>query len=568
MKKIVILLLLIFTFSLLVANPLAKIYQHDDPLLVTLNNLSRVAGIIPVSSAGPLTGYEVAQHIEILKTKTLPPYAQQQLKELDDTVQNTLSDIPFGMRIRITPEIYGNTDKHAEEKDWIARYNNRQSFAYGEVDTILGDNIYGIFSYGIKRKLIDDEFSKVVSNFPFVNNFGETQLQNSYPQTVFMGISNNTSSVVFGRDTLGWGQGNTGNLLIGNHVPYHDFLKATTSNKYLQYTFLAIPMDEISQQGQVKPSTTGSSDLGLFAAYFHNSLARTFIAHRLEILLPKVRISLTEGVLFYVDRVDMRMFNPLMFLHNYQNFGEVNNSMSVEIEVALLKGLSLNVQLFLDQIQTKGEVGAEGDNIPPNAFATLLGLNFTSFTKKGVLNAYLEGVYTSPYAYLRTGDETGNYYTHVNEGGDIVYEQIPEDKQFNLDFVHAIAMRGGKGGISFLGYKFGPDTIAAGSGVSFEDKRGFSLSSDLLFIIQGENGLHIDDKKQKVEFGLSELNRLSPTGNPTFRFIITATGEYSPSFVKGLSIIGRTDLVNTWHKYEYSFDAQFNVGIVYSVTLF
>ncbi|MGI6439044.1 MAG: hypothetical protein ACOX0W_02030 [Sphaerochaetaceae bacterium] len=42
-----------------------------------------------------------------------------------------------------------------------------------------------------------------------------------------------------------------------------------------------------------------------------------------------------------------------MFLHNYQNFGEVNNSMSVEIEAALLKGLSLNVQLFLDQIQTK-----------------------------------------------------------------------------------------------------------------------------------------------------------------------------------------------------------------------
>ena len=90
----------------------------------------------------------------------------------------------------------------------------------------------------------------------------------------------------------------------------------------------------------------------------------------------------------------------------------------------------------------------------------------------------------------------------------------------------------------------------------------------MLFVVQGENGLKIDKKKQKVEFGLSELNRLSPTGNPTFRFIVTATGEYSPSFVKGLSIIGRTDLVNTWHKYEYSFDAQFNVGIVYSVTLF
>ncbi|MGI6439045.1 MAG: hypothetical protein ACOX0W_02035 [Sphaerochaetaceae bacterium] len=201
--------------------------------------------------------------------------------------KNTLSDIPFGMRIRITPEIYGNTDKHAEEKDWIARYNNRQSFAYGEVDTILGDNIYGIFSYGIKRKLIDDEFSKVVSNFPFVNNFGETQLQNSYPQTVFMGISNNTSSVVFGRDTLGWGQGNTGNLLIGNHVPYHDFLKATTSNKYLQYTFLAIPMDEINQQGQVKPSTTVSGDLGLFAAYFHNSLARTLYCSSIRNLITK-----------------------------------------------------------------------------------------------------------------------------------------------------------------------------------------------------------------------------------------------------------------------------------------
>ncbi|MGI6432719.1 MAG: hypothetical protein ACOXZ4_02485, partial [Sphaerochaetaceae bacterium] len=266
---------------------------------------------------------------------------------------------------------------------------------------------------------------------------------------------------------------------------------------------------------------------------------------------------------------DLRMLNPFMFLHNYQNFGEVNNSMSAEVEAVLGRGLSLNFQLFLDQIQTKGEVGDDpSSEIPPNAYAALLGLNYTSFTKKGLFKSYVEAVYTSPYAYIRAGDETGNYYEYVFDGTNWTLEAVKPEEQFNLDFVHAVNMRGGKGSVAFLGYRFGPDTIVGSTGASYEDQRGFAFLGNVMLIVQGDNGLKVEDKTQKVNTNISELFRLSPTGDPTYRLVVTGQLSYDIPLVQGLSVWGRTDMVNTWHKGSYSFDAQVNAGISYSVTLF
>lgn len=544
---------MICSLSLLVANPLSKIYRNGDPILDRLKQISTEEGILPQSSAGPLTGHDIFRHIEKLEETDLDDDTSKELKSMKTKVTTAFYETPIGSQITLSPEVYTNRDSTANEWDWVHRYNDRNPFLHVQADTIFSDRIYGIISYSMEKRLNEEDFSGSSTNFPYMTSTAETQLQNSLPHTAFMGISGDRWSLVTGRDTLGWGGGNTGNLTIGNHVAYHDFIHASTSNDLLRYTFLAIPMNSLDASGNaIIPSDDGA----YWNALFHGSLSRLYLAHRLEAeVLPWLRISMTEGTLFYTSRLDLRMLNPLMFLHNLQNFGEVNNSMTLEIEASLARRWLLNAQFFLDQFQTPGEVGAYADEIPPNAYAGLLSLNYARTLPKGALKAYIEGVYTAPYVYLRAGDNTQNY--------DSV-----EDSEYNLDFVHAINMRYGKGSVSFLGYRYGPDTIVASTGLSFDHSNGFGAFGEFGFFIQGKHGLKVEgEKDQHVETGLSELNRPSPTGTPTYSAIL-GLGGYVELPETQVRIHTRIDWINRWQENQHATDTQLVIGANYSLRIF
>ena len=550
-------LIILLAGSIAFANPLARIYRNDDPMLEKLLDLSIEAGILPITSSGPVTGHDVMRHIEQLRVAVDSPATRSRVEQLERQLTQRYIDIPVEAVMSINPEVYINTDTSAREQDWIIRYNQRNPFISIEVDTILSDHIYGVFSYDMKRRLNPDEFQGFNYNFPYQDGFAETQMESSMPRTAFMGLSGTRSSIIFGRDTLGWGRGNTGNLTVGDHVPYHDFLHASASNRLLRYTFLAIPMNELDETGNAVYPNRDSTP---WRSLFHGSLARIYIAHRLEAdLTSKIRLSLTEGTMFYTDRTDLRMFNPLMFLHNYLNFGEVNNSMTLELDASLTPGWAMNIQFLLDQFQTKGELNAY-DDLPPNAFAALVGFNHVRSVNKGRIKAYIEGVYTSPYVYLRAGDSTHNY----GEGD-------PE-KQYNLDLVHAVTMRLGRGGTAFLGYPNGPDAIIGATGFSFDSENGFGVSGEIQFSIKGERGLQTENDDptknvQKVILGKSELYRLSPTGIPTYTLVFSpAAYLYLPK--THIKVWARTDLVNRWHANQYSTDTQLLIGAEYSLRIF
>lgn len=553
MKKIFVIILMVCSLSLLVANPLSMIYRNGDPILDRLKQISTEAGILPQSSAGPLTGHDILRQIEKLEDATLDDKSLLELESMKEKVTTTHSEMPIGAQISLSPEIYTNRDSSANEWDWAQRYNDRNPFLYAQADTIFSEHIYGIISYALAKRLNDEDFTGNSTNFPYMTSTAETQLQNSMPHTAFMGISGYRWAFITGRDTVGWGGGNTGNLTIGNHVAYHDFIHASTSNNFLRYTFLAMPMNSLDASGQaIIPNDDGP----YWNTLFHGSLSRLYLAHRLEAeVRPWLRISMTEGTLFYTDRLDLRMFNPFQVLHNLQNFGEVNNSITLEIEAALARRWLLNAQFFLDQFQTPGEVDAYAENIPPNAYAGLLGLNYIKNVSKGTFQAYLEGVYTAPYVYLRAGDNTQNY-------GTVEYTE------YNLDFVHAISMRYGRGSVSFLGYRYGPDTIVASTGLSFAHMNGFGAFGELSFFIQGKHGLRIEgDKDQHVETGLSELNRPTPTGTPTYSAIL-GLGGYLQIPDTQVRLQARVDIINRWHAHQHATDTQLMIGADYSLKLF
>ena len=541
---------MLLSVSLLLANPLSKIYQNDDPALGLLQALSIEAGILPLTSAGPVSGHDILRHIEKLEGSPLSESSKVKLKSLRDMATAPLSDPPIGARITLSPEFYANTDSSSKERDWVDRYNERDPFLYAEAESIFADTIYGTLTYSFMKRLNEEDFSGGSTNFPYVNSISETQLQNSVPHTAFIGVSGSRWAVVLGRDTLAWGNGNTGNLMIGNHVPYHDFLHVSMSNSKLRYTFLALPMNSIDSEGN---AIIPDDDQTFWNTLFHGTLSRIYLTHRLEAdVLSWLKISLTEGTLFYTSRMDLRMFNPLMFIHNFQNFGEVNNTMTLEVEATLAPRWLLHAQFLLDQFQTAGEQNAyDEEQIPPNAYAGLLALNYVRPLEHGFLKGYIEGVYTSPYVYLRAGDNTGNYGTD-------------ENTEYNLDLVHAVNMRYTRGSIAFLGYQYGPDTIVASTGLTYEHNNGFGLIGDLRLLIQGEKGLRIEDKDQQVVTELSELNRLSPTGTPTYSLIF-GLGGYMTIAETNVRVKAKINWVNRWHLNDHTMDTQILLGANYSL---
>lgn len=556
MKRLIITIFSLLLLHSLMGNPLARIYQVDDPLLSSIEELSMESGMNPHSSTGPVSGYELYRQLKKIQQAGIEPSN----RKLFDEIRTALT-IPYSNRIwkgslDISQEVYWNSNPDNSYYDWAESYSDRRPLLYGEIETIFGNHVYGIISYALQKAFREVDFKGLASNNPYILNNNITAVQNSVPHTAFIGLSSEWYTLVFGRDTLSYGRGSTGNLMVGDQAPYHDFFQASLSNTKVKYTFLAIPMNELITD--FDSSALGEAwyphlnPWGSWHTLFHGTLSRTYISHRVEIdFLPWLRIAVTEGTLFYVDSLDMRMLSPLMFMHNFQNFGEVNNTMGVEAEITLSKNWKLDMQILLDQFQTGGEQDTS-DPIPPNAYAGLVGARYQFLRGNWHVHGFIEGVYTSPFAYLRTGDSTGNF-----EG--------LADTQFNLDLVHAVNMEEGKSGVTWLGYTYGPDSIVLASEANLEHRSGTTLSGSLRFIVQGERGLHIEDKIQKVELQPADnINMLSPSGDDPQYSLIIGLGASSYINTK-LNIYSRNYWLNRWNNSGYASDIQVIIGATYSL---
>jgi len=565
MKRIVALVLLLFIVCSVSANPLARIYQVDDPLLDTIEAISLESGVNPFSSAGPVSGYELARHLESIETQNLTTRTRELYNSVKQSLYDPYTSKLWDSTIRITQEEYLNTDKDSKYYDWVESYNTREPLLYGQAETIFGDNAYGIFSYALQKAFRESDFSGFKTNNPLVIHGGNTAVQNSVPHTAFLGFSGPYYTLVVGRDAIRIGRGSTGNLMVGSHVPYHDFLQLSVSNKNLKYTFFAIPMNELVTQEMIDTQKIPQSNLGqawyphlnqdkdiAWHTLFYGTRRRTYIAHRLEAdIMPWWRMAITEGTMIYIDTIDLRMFSPMMFLHNLQNFGEVNNTLGIETEITLSKRWALDVQLFIDQLQTSAEQGAT--KLPPNANALLIGGRFRYPKQDWTFSGFVEGAYTSPFVYLRTGDSTQNY------------DPANADTQFNLDLVHAVSMEEGRSGVNWLGYVYGPDSIVLATKVAGTYKSRFEIFSDIRLIIQGERGLDIEGKEQEVVLKpATEINMPSPSGpNPTYSLIL-GLGASMNIPRTDVSVYARNYWVNKWNNSGHKANYQLAIGASYT----
>ncbi len=143
-----------------------------------------------------------------------------------------------------------------------------------------------------------------------------TNIDLNFPYRAFFSFGGSHWNFQAGRDRLGWGAGETGNLMLGDQMRYHQYLKFATYFDAFKFSTVAAffphPKD-------VALAATGANGLGSQNVAIEGF--KMFLAHRLEFRLfkDKVGLTLNESLMYQTTTgtLDIRVLNPIGFFHNY-----------------------------------------------------------------------------------------------------------------------------------------------------------------------------------------------------------------------------------------------------------
>ena len=326
-----------------------------------------------------------------------------------------------------------------------------------------------------------------------------------------------------GRGPISWGIGQSGNLVIGDHIGSHNNLNISFFSEefklQLLYLFLPNPLGETEEQ-------------------------RIFMGHRLETQpFPWLRLAITENVMFKGESLPLSFIDPTFIYHNYYFSNMLNSIASLEFNLAIMPGLSLYSQFALDQYQLPNESNREA-----NAMGLLVGLTHSALVNKGFLSTTFEAVATDPSLYRRDKVDFLVLRGLHNNGGPMTFD--------------------------YLGYKWGSDSIVLSAEMTYLIPGVARYALNALIHRQGEINIftgHYWDGTKLTNGGPSNISGPPPSGDVlTDQMIITLAGSWwlkdiGMRFFTELSWIGkRTYTKSTKLSSDQRGDFQLVAGVIYT----
>lgn len=428
-------------------------------------------GMALPSSTGPWSANELSQMMNRIDRNNL----DDAFAELYDTTYSLITREPeynpeekfgFSMNLDLRPEIYFHTD--------TKNFSDRNSFSYDEMKMnpffILGaegfaDIFYGYFSLDLKnhantgasasyssQKIGSTLFS---SNIPAMQNFRPCvyDIDTSFPDRAFISTGGTNWSMQIGKDRLCWGNGVTGNLLISDNIPYHNFFRLTTFFDSFKYSFL---LDNFQHPNNYTKTDQNEANVGLRFAQIHR--------FEISMLNKKLRWYLTESIMYNSadGTVDLSIINPLYIMHNLMIRGMSNSITTLEFDYAPVNHINIYGQFALDEMAVVGEPKESEveDGANPNALGYLLGCKANYPLFGGILYGSLEGAFTDPFLYLRDGTDFVVGLRRNNAEG--------------IDYNHY-----------FLGYEYGGDSIVANLNCGWKKPLQYGIEGNIFFMIHG-----------------------------------------------------------------------------------
>jgi hypothetical protein len=599
MKKLLILLIVLLCgFGMLFAVNNQKIYPIDSEVYEAITHLYIANGYALPSTAGPWSGEELLFWLN----KISPDELSEQGKSLFNWIKNTIEEPQkpeaFRLGLDVAAEGYAhtNTTEHFQGREnWRRGFNEQKPFVNIYSDAWIGQNFYGYSEFSLRNSitLTNVSFGETAlsSNIIVVPPHDVKQIDFNFPYRAFLAAGGKNWNVQIGREQLSWGPGTTGNFIIGDHLPYHNVIRATGFEKNFKYTLLTsfFPHPQnyyyYGTDHEDKVYIEGVPDSRGQEQYING--ISLFMGHRLEwrVWQDKINIALTEGIMYMSkdNRLDFIALSPAMLWHNNYTRSLTNSILALEVDATLLKGWNIYAQTVIDEMILPGEPipGKPGeDKAEPSAWGYMLGSTYQAFAGKGVWHLNIEGAYTDPFLYLRDGGmQTDNTGRFQNKG------------QYGINYVVAVREQAGAGGSTrynehFLGYQYGGDAIVGNLNGGYRVFDKWNVEGNLFYMAHGSfdkwtvwsqiNGTSNPSEPPKTptvghpNAAWGNQNDDNPTNRDAIShtFVLGASGSYA--FLPNLTLYGQVDYIyiknpkNRQANGSVS-DMQFSLGVLYSL---
>ena len=489
MRKIIFTVIVFVFCSIVSASNMQKVYTTRDDMYIQVDRLCRLAGVTGPSSFSPIS----ARGLEIALNRIDPAsLSEKEQKEYGRLKAELTGNYLFssdgfdfnlntGVNVGVNIADYSNFD--FSNSDGIApdRRNEALLQYRFEIPAIyihpafnFGDYVYMEANFALQNNnhhMYETTFGWLLTSYnghlSVFGSEGPTNPPGELPLRAGLSIGNDNLSFIIGRYPHSVGNGITGNLVIGDNFIYQELTALSFMSRYFTYNISVTRFD------QMETPNAGSTITDISRNEFTGP-QQFRVVHRFDInIIDKVRIGLNLGTIYNSNfGFDIRFFYPFVLGHNYYNydnstikrsFDEANNILSLSGEWAITKGLSFYGEVAIDQFQLPWE---DSTTVPP-AFGVLLNLKYSVQIGDGVLDSWIEGVYTNPFIYLN--------------------QKIDEDgiHDFNLDYIVGYEMST-LADYGYSGYQYGPDSFVLSFGSNYtSDNERWMVGGSLMYKLRG-----------------------------------------------------------------------------------
>lgn len=406
----------------------------------------------------------------------------------------------FFFNTKINPEIYLRSNKNIAPTinyfydDWLLSFPTIAGISENvalEIDLFFGKDYESSIN------------PSSTSNIPSSN-----EREFEYPVFAYGNVGNNFGnwgfSASIGKEGFSIGDTKLGSIIYNStfETDAYSVLSAYSSN--LKYNLIFSQVDSTK------------------FLYLHNFNIKLF---------QFIKIGFTEGGLRN-GPIELRFLNPSMFVHSFyaaEDYEKNENSknycsyMGITLDIFPTKNLRLYALWAQTELQTSSELKNSYGKMFPDGYGIQTGIDFLIPSKKeGILKFNIEGLYTTPYLYVKQSPD---------------WSMVKIEKKYGQHSDKA----------SWLGTPFGPDTFALSCSFGFEKPQKSAIELQNLFLMKGNIGINtlletttIDGKKYPSyypvtayqlgvldeEAAISEARHKGLTGTIQYRNDLSLSGEY------------------------------------------
>lgn len=445
--------------------------------------LAAQSGTVLQADSAPLSVAEIRFYFDAIPYEGLSDAG----KRLYAQVQDFFSEEPFALRtggafagfnLIVSPELLYKSN---DEIPWTFADDYTGGSGYGAESGYLASGLTAPFVtlpvyLGFSDFILietDPMFAKsfwgMTEDWNFTNiPYDFNDFEFLWPRTAYgsVGRAFNGWGVNFhvGKEGLQIGRTQTGSVFYNSTFRTDAYAQLTLYAPHLKYSMDAVQVD---------------SDKFL---YLHSVEATPF---------RWIKAGFVEGTLINAP-FELRFLNPLMIMHSFGSWREYATEdeekyygeahvcayMGVHIDVVPCRYLRVYALYAQNEIQSPIELESKSGRSFPDSFGAQLGAELTIPDDRhdGWWIATLEGIYTTPFCYLKQGADWSLY-------------RARSDMQDN----------GSVPICSWIGTPFGPDCIGFQARVGYTQMRRWSAEIDYLFVAHGKNSFGLFNNYVEID---------------------------------------------------------------------